>query len=76
MPTPRPPPTDRYIDSRSLLSEFRRKHKDDRKFLLVLTADLNHAVYFGCLKCRLQCFLSHNIESHTQTEDEENFLWL
>lgn len=31
MPTPRPPPTESYVDSR--FSEFRRKHKDDRKFL-------------------------------------------
>lgn len=30
MPTPRPPPTESYVDSR--FSEFRRKHKDDRKF--------------------------------------------
>lgn len=32
MPTPRPPPPENYVDSsRSMLSEFRRKHKDDRK---------------------------------------------
>lgn len=32
MPTPRPPPAENYVDSsRSMLSEFRRKHKDDRK---------------------------------------------
>jgi len=29
MPTPRPPPVENYVDSR--FSEFRRKHKDDRK---------------------------------------------
>lgn len=35
MPTARPPlsSAERYVDSRSLSSEFRRKHKDDRKLI-------------------------------------------
>lgn len=47
MPTPRPPPPENYIDSsRSMLSDFRRKHKDDRKLKPLTAEEVNEPPYF------------------------------
>ncbi|XP_059221193.1 serine/threonine-protein phosphatase 6 regulatory ankyrin repeat subunit A isoform X1 [Stomoxys calcitrans] len=48
MPTPRPPPPENYIDSsRSMLSEFRRKHKDDRPMTPFLAFERLFFAVFG-----------------------------
>lgn len=62
------PPTDRYIDSRTLFQEFRRKHKDDSK-------SLSNVFYVGVYVCHvdvvvLECF----VECYHRYE--QNFVYL
>lgn len=61
------PPTDRYIDSRTLFQEFRRKHKDDSKSLSNVVSPTIYLSIGVCCICHVDvvgmCFVRNVVKN-------------